>query len=186
MRIFNLPLTILFLVIGSVAVAQQPEFPGPEPEHAFLKKFVGKWTTSAECKMGPDQPAMKTESTTDAKMIGELWLVNDISGEAMGAPMKAMQTIGYDSQKKKYVGTWIDSMFGHLWQYEGVVDSSGTKLTLETSGPDFMTGKGMAKYRDVYEFKSADKIFATSFVQDENGQWAQFVTAQTKRIPAAK
>jgi hypothetical protein len=104
----------------------------------------------------------------------------------MGTPMTAIQTIGYDAQKKRYVGTWIDSMLGYLWKYTGTVDKTGNKLTLEAEGPNFMTGKGTALYRDVYEFKSADHILATSFAKDENGKWVQFVTGHSKRIVKKK
>lgn len=168
-------------LFGSVASGQTPEFPGPEKEHAFLKKFEGRWTTDAECVMGPDLPPVKTASTTNARMIGEFWIVNEVSGDAMGQPMTALQTIGYDAKTKKYVGTWIDSMIGYLWQYEGTVDEAGAILTLEAEGPNFMTGEGTTLFRDVYEFKSADHILATSFAKDTDGKWVQFVTAHSRR-----
>lgn len=179
------PACCLFLfLIGSVVHAQ--EFPGPEPEHEFLKKFAGTWKSNAECFMGEGKPPMKTESTIKARMIGPFWVVSEIDGVAGGATVKAMQTIGFDADKKKYVGTWVDSMLGYLWHYEGTLDESGKKLVLETTGPNFMTGKGTSKFRDVYEFKDDDSVLATSFVQDENGKWVQFVTAQTKRVKSEK
>lgn len=181
--------TVLFtvsLVVCSISVAQDGDFPGSEKQHAKLKMFVGQWKTDAECVMGPGLPPQKSTSTTRSRMIGEFWVVNEISGDAMGVPMTALQTIGYDADKKKYVGTWVDSMLGHLWQYVGSFDESGKILTLEAEGPNFMTGKGTALYRDVYEFKSADHILATSFAKDDDGKWVQFVTGHSKRIAAEK
>ena len=46
----------------------------------------------------------------------------------------------------------------------------------------------LAKFRDTYEFKSADHIEATSSMQGEDGKWVQFMTGQIKRkkvMPAA-
>jgi hypothetical protein len=48
--------------------------------------------------------------------------------------MTAVWTVGYDPQKKKYVGTWVDSVTPYLWTYEGSLDASGRILTLETEG----------------------------------------------------
>jgi len=41
-----------------------------------------------------------------------------------------MMTLGYDPQKKRYLGTWIGSMMSHLWVYEVELDASGSVLTL--------------------------------------------------------
>lgn len=157
-------------------VAQQPD-----KQHQWLKQFVGEWKSKAEAIAGPGEPAMQCEGTMSAKMLGELWLVSEITGETGGMTVQAIQTIGYDTAKKKYVGTWVDSMINHMWQYEGSVDDSGMKLTLEAEGPNPMAAGKISKFRDVYEFKSKDHIVATSSMQNEDGEWITFMTGEMRR-----
>jgi hypothetical protein len=94
-----------------------------------------------------------------------------------------MMTLGYDPQKKRYVGTWIGSMMTHLWVYDGELDTAERVLTLDSEGPA-MTGEGkMAKYKDVIEFKSNDHRVLTSHVLGDDGKWHGFMTANYRRKP---
>lgn len=167
---------------GSQLVAQEfPEMPGPEKEHQWLQQFVGEWDSVAKASMGPDQPDMESKGTMSSHMLGDRWIVNKISGDMMGTQVLGLQTIGYDPTAKKYVGTWVDSMSNHMWKYEGTVDESGKKITLEAEGPNFMAEDRMTMFRDAYEFKSADHIVATSSMQDEEGNWVTFMTGDMHR-----
>lgn len=124
---------------------------------------------------------MKTKATSVNRMIGEFWIQNEITSVGGGQKVTAIQTIGYDAKKKKYIGTWIDSMFNHMWKYEGSLSEDGNTLTMESEGPNFMTGKGMATFRDIYEFKSSTQIVAKSLVKDDKGQWIEFVKGESTR-----
>ncbi|MCA9184459.1 MAG: DUF1579 domain-containing protein [Pirellulaceae bacterium] len=177
--------TILAVLSGVAAAQEQPDFPGPEKEHQWLKKFVGQWTTTSKGSMGPDQPPMECSGTVEGRMIGELWIVNEMQSTPQGIPMQGLQTIGYDPAKKKYVGTWIDSMLHHMWQYEGTVDKSGTKLTLEAEGPNFMSEGKLTKFRDAYEFKTPNLIIVTSSMLGDDGQWVTFMTGECQRKTTA-
>lgn len=175
-------IAVSWLGLHTMAIAQPPELPGPEKEHQWLKRFVGEWQTHSEGKMGPDVPPMECEGTMSSRMIGELWVINEMKGEAMGTPMVGIQTIGYDPERKKYIGTWVDSMANHLWRYDGTLDESGKRLTLEADGPNFMAGGEMTKFRDSYEFKSDDEILVTSSMLGEDGDWVTFMTGTSKRV----
>jgi hypothetical protein len=173
---------IVSLMIISSSVAQEvPNFPQPAKEHQLLKHFVGDWESTSEAKMAPDQQPITCHGKASARMLGDFWLISETEGEMMGTTIKAVQTIGYDDKKKKYVGTWVDSMINYMWQYEGTVDESGKKLVLEAEGPNFMTGGTTTKFRDAYEFKSPDHIEATSSMLGEDGKWVQFMTGQMRR-----
>jgi hypothetical protein len=43
----------------------------------------------------------------------------------------------------------------------------------------------LAKFRDVYEFKSQDEIATTSQMQGEDGKWITFMTGTAKRKKSA-
>jgi hypothetical protein len=175
-------LCALVLVAATAQSQDQPQPPQPTKEHDLLKKFVGEWESTAEAMAGPNQPAFTCKGRGTGKMLGGFWVVMEYETEMMGMKINALQTIGYDPKKKKYVGTWIDSMFNHKWDYVGEVDAAGKKLTLEAEGPNMLTADGKnAKYRDTYEFKSPDHMEATSSMLGEDGKWVTFMTGQIKR-----
>jgi hypothetical protein len=169
------------VVLASTIRAQSPQPPQPTKEHDLLKKFVGEWESTAEAVAGAGLRAMTCKGRGSAKMLGGFWVVIENETDMMGMKINALQTIGYDPEKKKYVGTWIDSMFNHKWDYAGTADASGKKLILEAEGPNFMAEGKTAKFRDTYEFKSADHIEATSSMQGDDGKWVTFMTGQIKR-----
>jgi hypothetical protein len=172
----------LFLAAGSSLVAQEPpEFPGPVKEHQWLAQFVGEWESESEGTMGPDQPPIKCKGSATTRMLGGFWVISEIKNTMAGATMHAVQTIGYDTAQKKYVGTWVDSMMNHMWRYEGEVDPTGKILTLEAEGPNFMAEGKLTKFRDAYEFESKDHIVATSSILGEDGKWITFMTGQLRR-----
>jgi len=150
-------------------------------EHEWLKQFAGSWDTKAEASFGPDQPPVECTGTMTSRMLGDIWVVSEVEGHVAGSTVKGLQTIGYDPEKKKYVGTWVDSMMNHLWRYEGSVDDTGKKLTLNAEGPNPMLPGKMTMYRDAYEFTSANEIIATSSMQTEDGTWVTFMTGKYTR-----
>jgi hypothetical protein len=168
-------------MVSGASAQEIPQFPQPTKEHQLLQKFVGEWETTAEGKMGPDQPVMTCKGTATSRMLGGFWLVTENENEMMGMKINAMQTIGYDTTKKKYVGTWVDSMLNHMWEYEGSADADGKKLILEAEGPNMLSPGKTAKFRDAYEFKSPDHIEATSSMQGEDGKWVEFMVGQIRR-----
>ena len=124
---------------------------------------------------------MKCKGSMSARMLGGFWLVSEAKGDVMGTQVTALQTIGYDPQAKKYVGTWIDSVVNHMWEYEGTVDAAGKTLTLEAEGPNLTQEGKLAKFRDIYEFKSKDEIATSSQMLGDDGRWITFMNGTAKR-----
>jgi hypothetical protein len=178
--------TTIALLIGLLAAtsfAQEPapEFITPQKEHEWLKQFEGEWITEGEAIMAPGQEPIHCTGTMKSAMLGDFWIMSEISTKVQADTMRGVQTIGYDPQQKKYVGTWVDSMMNHMWKYEGTVDATGKQLTLEAEGPNFMLGGKMTQFRDAYEFKTPDHIVATSSMLGDDGKWITFMTGNYKR-----
>jgi len=154
----------------------------PQREHQWLQKLVGEWTCEAEMKMKPDEPAVKSHATETVRSLGGLWILAEGSGEMPGCGLATtIMTLGYDPQKKRYVGTWVGSMMTQMWVDDGALDPSGTVLALDTEGPS-MGGDGKtAKYQDVIEFKSDDHRILASQVLGDDGKWNRFMTANYSR-----
>lgn len=156
--------------------------PEPQKEHEWLKQLAGEWTFDGEAAMGPDTPSQKFRGTESVRSIGDLWFLAEGKGEVPdGGLSTTMATLGYDPQKKRFVGTFIGSMMTNLWVYDGALDASEKVLTLDTEGPS-MTGDGrMAKYKDVIEIRSKDERTLTSRVQSDDGTWTQIMTMTYRR-----
>ncbi|MFK7737485.1 MAG: DUF1579 domain-containing protein [Pirellulaceae bacterium] len=173
---------LLWLSVGAVAAAQ-PAASSATTGAKWLEKFVGSWETSSTAAAeagGGDAPM---EGTIESKMVGKFWLVTSMTAELGAFKMKGLQTIGYDSKKKAYVGTWIDNSSEFMWHYKGSVDESGQVLSLEAMGPDMTDASKQVLYRDMYEFVSKDKIQLTSSVKGPDGKWIDFMTGIAKRTP---
>jgi hypothetical protein len=164
---------------GAVARAQDaPKMPAPQKEHAWLKQLEGEWVTEGEGVVEPGKPPVRSKGTETVRTLGGFWSVAEMTGDCMGIPVTGVMTVGYDSKKKKYVGTWVCSMCDSLCEYEGTAD--GKVLTLETEGPHFVTGK-LVKMRDVIEIKDKDHKVLTSSMQGEDGKWVTFMTMTSRR-----
>mgnify|MGYP001278391578 CR=1 FL=1 len=156
---------------------QAPEMPKPVKEHEWLKKFAGEWTCEGEC-LAPDGSKATSTGEESTRMLGDFWAVTEGSGEGMGMPFSHVFVLGYDPVKKKYVGTWVDSMTGKLWLYEGTVENG--KLTLETAGDCPMTGKHL-QFRDEITFPDPDTKVFTSSVSEDGETWVPAMTMTAKR-----
>lgn len=155
-------------------IAEAPQITKPEKEHEWLRQFVGEWRAEGEYQTGPGSPPVKLDGNESVRAIGEFWIVASSESANDGTPFTSIQTLGYDPQKKKFVGTWVDSMTSYMWKYEGRLDATEKILTLETEGP---TPSGQpGKFKEVIESKSKDHKVFTSSIQGEDGNWATMVT----------
>lgn len=154
----------------------------PQKEHQWLQQLVGEWTSEAEAPMEPGKPPQKFTGTESARSLGGLWMVAEGQGEMPGGgAMTTVMTLGYDPQKKRYVGTFIGSMMTHLWVYDGALDAAERVLTLDTEGPSMVGDGKITKYKDMIELKSHDHRVLTSQMLGEDGKWHPVMTANYRR-----
>lgn len=168
------------LAAAAVVLAQEPsELPKPQKEHAWLEQLAGEWEADIEALV-PGQEPLKSKGTESVRKIGGFWVLAENKSEFQGQPFTGLLTLGYDAGKETYVGTWIDSMTGYLWTYEGTVDPAGKVLTLKTKGPSHTPGE-LAKFKEVLELKSKDHKVFTSYIEGENGEWTRMMTINYRR-----
>ena len=164
---------------------QQPGMTKPEPqkEHRWLEQLLGEWTFEGEATMGPDAPPQKFQGIERVRSIGGLWFLSEGEGQIPGGSVAtSLATLGYDPQKKRFVGTFLGSMMTNLWIYDGGLDAAEKVLTLDTEGPS-MTGDGKtAQYKDSIEILSKDERTLTSRVQGDDGQWTQIMKMTYRRM----
>jgi Protein of unknown function (DUF1579) len=91
-----------------------------QKEHRWLERLVGEWTFESEAIMGPGQEPVKSTGSQSTHSIGGLWVQSDGTCEMPGGgPTTMVITLGYDTAKKRFVGTFIGSMMTNLWVYDG-------------------------------------------------------------------
>lgn len=174
------------LICSVLAAQESPPSAAPQKGHQWLQQFVGDWVAESKATMVPGQPEIESKGTMKARSLGGIWIINELNAQMEGAEMTGIQTIGYDPATKKYIGTWVDSMTSHMWIYKGTLDASGKKITLEADGPNFMSPEKTTKFRDEYEFKTADQIIVTSSMLGEDGKWSTFMTGTMTREKTTK
>ena len=154
------------------APQQGPPMPTPGPEHAFLKMDVGTWDAVAELNLGPGTPPM-TMKGVEVNTIGceGLCLTTVFKGEGPGGPFEGHGLVAWDPAKKKYVGSWTDSMSTGLATTEGTYDPATKKWTGWMEGPD-MTGK-VVKTRSVSEWTAAGGRVMTAYAAGPDGKEMQ-------------
>lgn len=167
---------------ASTQAPEKHETPEPQEEHRWLQKLVGDWTYEGEAPMKPGEAPEKFGGTETVRKIGELWVVGEGRGPMPGGEeATSVLSLGYDPQKRAFVGTWFGSMMNNLWVYEGSLDAGKRKLTLNTEGPNMQKEGEQAKYREVIELPDDDRRTFTSYVQGEDGSWQQMMTMTYRR-----
>ena len=96
------------------------EFASPSKEHEFLKRLEGAWKAQCKFWMQPGAPPQESEGTLKATLIlGGRFLQSHYEGKTTWGEFTGMAIDGYDRIRKKYVGTWMDTMGTIMMVFEG-------------------------------------------------------------------
>ncbi len=152
----------------------------PKEEHRWLQRLVGRWTYEFEAAE-PGKEAEKQTGTETVRALGDLWIVSEWGGEMPGAgTVSSVMTLGFDSSRGRFVGTFVTSMMEYLWVYDGWLE--GDTLVLEAEGPGMSEDGGMARYRDSIEMRGDDHRVFSSRMLGADGEWRQFMTSHHHRV----
>jgi hypothetical protein len=163
---------MLVLIVAAATFAQEVAQPGPE--HARLKELEGNW--DAVVKLADSQAAATSVSRMGP---GGLWLVTDFKGELGGSPFTGHGIDGYDQDRKKYVGVWVDSMTSSIMTFEGTYDE-GTK-TLTTTGHGKGPDGSPATYKTKTRIKDKDHHTFEMFLAGQDGTDHLMMTIEYSR-----
>lgn len=109
-------------------------------QHAMVTQSAGQWAGTITIH-NPQMPEpIVSDCTESVHSIGELWTVSDFKSSIMGMNFHGSSTFGYDVEKKKFVGTWVDSMTTQITAMEGVYNEERGGIVLDYTSKDPMTG----------------------------------------------
>jgi hypothetical protein len=123
-------------ILGTSAMAQ--EITKPTAEHKILAADEGTWdATIKSYTAGPDAEPMVSKGTeVNTVLTGGLWVLSKFEGDFGGMKFEGRGQFGYDPIKKKYVGSWIDSLTPTLSVLEGEYDAKTKTMTYVGEGID--------------------------------------------------
>ena len=157
-----------------------PPMPKPGPEQAVLKNDVGTWDATVEMMMGPPgTPPTVSKGVEINTLMGGMWLATTFKSTMMGQPFQGRGLAGYDSNKKKYVSTWVDTMSTGLMLGESTYDAATKTMTGWMEGPD-ETGK-IVKSKAVSRSLDANTRVFTMYTTGPDGQEAPIMKITYKR-----
>ena len=166
--IAGLAATVGLLGLSTFSSAQESPIPKVTPEHQRLTHSVGTWDATVKSWMqGPQsEPVVSKGVETIKLMPGGLWSLSEFHCKFGEMDFHGHGQTGYDPGKKKYVGTWVDSMAPTIMMTEGDFDPQTKTLTMyaKGTGPD---GKPYdAKMVEVHK-DAQNRVFTMSMKSDE-------------------
>jgi len=170
-------LVVAFVIASAPAVARaqadkMPPMPKPGPEHAVLEMDEGTWDAVVEVTPGPGAAPMTSKGVEVNKMgCSGLCLISDFTGDMAGTPFMGHGVTTWDPAKKKYVGSWTDSMSTGLALAESTYDAAAKKWEGWMQGPD-MTGK-VVKSRATGEMPNPNTRIFTMYGTGPDGKEMQ-------------
>ena len=145
---------------GGAAGMKMPEWMSATEHHKELAKTCGEFDIATEMWMAPGMPVQKGAATGKREMIlNGMFLQETFKMPFGGMNFEGRLTIGYDTVRKKYASTWVDSMSPAMHISFGEMKDG--KLEMKGDGPDMM-GKLEGK-RMVIDNASADTWTVTFF-----------------------
>jgi len=164
-------LTTALALAAGASSAQGPELPKPGPEHKLFQEDAGEWDATVETFIPGAPPVVSKGKETNAVGCGGLCLISDFKGEmGPGQPFHGHGTTAWDPAKKKYVGTWTDSMSAGISMGESTYDPATKTVTGFMEGPD-PTGK-VVKSRAVVQYQGAGTRVFTMYQTGPDGKEA--------------
>jgi hypothetical protein len=141
----------------------------PGPEHKQLQRLAGKWNLALKSWHAPGAPPTESTGTAEGKMVlGDRFIQLSVTSDMMGKPFTGIGLTGYDNAKKKFVGTWMDSMGTGIARSEGTADADGKVMTSQMTGTDPLTGKE-SRMRIKETWEGDDKI-VEEFYEKKGGK----------------
>ncbi|HEV3167746.1 MAG TPA: DUF1579 domain-containing protein [Isosphaeraceae bacterium] len=155
-------------------------FPKPGPEHEILKKEAGVWDASVEMSMPDGKTNVSKGVETNTMLSGGIWVVTNFKGKMMGQDFEGSGVSGYDPNKKKYVGTWVDSMTTGISRIEQTYDAATKTMSGWLEAPDEQ-GK-MLKSKTITEWKDDNnRIFTLALPSPDGKESATVMRITYKR-----
>ena len=173
---------VAIVSIARPAWAQVPPLLTPTKQHEEMAREAGVWDAESTMWMTPDAEPVASKGVETNRMLGKMWLTSEYEGDMAGQKFTGRMQLGYDPLKKKYVGTWIDSISPFMFTMEGDYDATTHTLTLMMNGTAGMTGKPETAKNITRYIDNDTKVFEMHMpVEGQDGKWWKMMEIKYKR-----
>ncbi|MEZ6016281.1 MAG: DUF1579 family protein [Planctomycetota bacterium] len=163
-------------------VVQEPEMPEVTEHHKRVLAGAGEWEGTITMFM-PGMDPMTSPAAETVTALGDYWTTSNFTSDMGGMAFKGHSTMGYDTEKKQYVGTWIDSTATYLTVTHGEFDAAKNALVMHWKGPNYMGQNELIDFRS--ETVSRADVSVSTFYMGE-GAGTKHMEIKMKRKAAAK
>ena len=183
-------LMFALLIAAGLFTKANAQMPTPGPEIDVLKNDVGEWDVEIKIWQAPGAEPAVSKGSESTRMFGGFWTITNFEGKMMGMDFQGHGTYGYDPKKKKYVGTWMDSLGPYMMHTEGDYDKETKTMTMVGDAPA-MDGVSMDTYTTQTVYKDGGRVM-TMFKQpkgsaeDKKEKFFQMTYSKKKTKEAAK
>ena len=172
------------LVAGAAFAALSPVLPFQEPmepveQHRMVLTGVGEWEGNVFMTVPGMPEPMQMPCTESVKAVGKFWTVSEFSGNFGGVPFNGISQIGYDTTKKKYVGTWLDNQHPHMSIMEGDWDAEKNAIVMHYDQFDTMSGTFLKMRNETVHAEG--KYTITFFQLSDEGESEMMRIEMTKK-----
>lgn len=164
---------LLTVAVVALFAAQQPPVPKPGAEHKLLTQDAGTWDAIVETAE-PGKPPTKSKGVeVNTIGCGGLCLITSFKGDMGGMTFEGSGVTTWDPKKKKYVGSWTDSMSTGLSIGESTYDAAKKTWNGTMEGPD-MSGNVMKARTTTVHSGAGTRVF-TIYGPGPDGKEAQMM-----------
>jgi len=149
---------------------QDPPEVKPTAEHERLARDVGTWDATIKVWTGgpESEPEVSKGVEVNRMLPGGLWLISDFEGQFGDQKFHGHGVYGYDPRKRKFVGSWADSMSSELLAIEGEYDPKNHTFTYRGRAHD-PAGKPYESIMVTHHKGDDTRAFSMSIKADELG-----------------
>lgn len=175
---FSLPLLAFSAsAVTTRVLAQDEMLAKPTKQHALLERWVGTWNATFDM---PAAGVSGSKAVLERKLVGKLWIVDDYRGELMGLPFHGHGITGYDPEKQKFVGAWVDAWTDRMVTLEGTYDEATKTLRCEVPGKNPMTGEDQIEIHETKVIDDDTQHFRMLW-PGEGGEYFEAMTIRYER-----
>lgn len=142
----------------TAAMNDAEQYTQPGENHAFLNRFVGKWTTSTRFFMGSEPTPGEPGTWEFSWLIDGRWLQSHGTGTMFGKPVTGHSLMGYDAFKQTFVVTSVSSMDTAMNRAEGRLTPDQSALILYGTIDEYLTGEHDKMVKTVWRLPSDDQM----------------------------